>query len=88
MALLLSQIVYKQIVKNLGTQIVYRQSVNILESQNVLEVNEPVLIVRPDDGPIGAKRVALYVLLMVTINMLDVNIYTLLHVSFVSMKHL
>jgi hypothetical protein len=25
---------------------------------------------------------------MVTINMLDVNIYTLLHVSFVSMKHL
>jgi len=34
-----------------------------LGSQNVLEVNEPVLIVRPDDGPIGPKHVALYVLL-------------------------
>jgi hypothetical protein len=34
-----------------------------LESQNVLEVNEPVLIVRPDDDPIGLKHVALNVLL-------------------------
>jgi len=32
-------------------------------SQNVLEVNEHVLIVRPDDGPIGPKHVALNVLL-------------------------
>jgi len=28
-----------------------------LGSQNVLEVNGPVLIVRPDDGPIGPKHV-------------------------------
>ena len=31
----------------------------------LLEVNEPVLIVRPDDGPIGPKHVALSVLLIV-----------------------
>ena len=37
-------------------------------SQNVLEVNEPVLIVGPDDGPIGLKHVALNVLLMVITN--------------------
>ena len=37
-------------------------------------MNEPVLIVRPDDGPIGPKHVALYVLLMVTIDVLDGNI--------------
>jgi hypothetical protein len=42
----------------------------------VLEVNEPVLIVRPDDGPIGPKRVALSVLLMVIIDVLDENINT------------
>jgi hypothetical protein len=36
----------------------YTLYVNNLESQNVLEVNEPVLIVRPDDGPIGPKHVA------------------------------
>ena len=42
-------------------------------SQNVLEVNEPVVIVRPDDGPIGSKHVALYVLLMVIIDVLDGN---------------
>jgi len=44
-----------------------------LGSQNVLEVNEPVVIVRPDDGPIGSKHVALYVLLMVIIDVLDGN---------------
>jgi hypothetical protein len=47
-----------------------------LGSQNVLEVNEPVLIVRPDDGPTGPKHVALYVLLMVIIDVLDGNINT------------
>jgi hypothetical protein len=46
-------------------------------SQNVLEVNEPVLIVRPDDGPIGMKHVAFDVLLIVTIDVLDENIITL-----------
>ena len=40
-------------------------------------MNEPVLIVRPDDGPIGPKHVALYVLLMVIIDVLDGNIDTL-----------
>jgi hypothetical protein len=34
-------------------------------------VNKPVLIVRPDDGPIGPKHVALYVLLMVIIDVFD-----------------
>jgi hypothetical protein len=34
-------------------------------TQNVPEVNEPVVIVRPDDGLIGSKNVALNVLLMV-----------------------
>jgi len=48
-----------------------------LGSQNVLEVNEPVLIVRPDNGPIGPKHVALCVLLMVIIDVLDGNINTL-----------
>jgi len=48
-----------------------------LGSQNVLEVNEPVLIVRPDDGPVGLKHVALYVLLMIIIDVLDGNINTL-----------
>ena len=48
--------------------------VNNLGSQNVLEVNEPVLIVRSDDGQIGPKHVALYVLLMVIIDVLDGNI--------------
>jgi hypothetical protein len=48
-----------------------------LGSENVLEVNEPVLIVRPDDGPIGPKHVALYVLLMVITDVLDENINTL-----------
>jgi len=47
-----------------------------LGSQNVLEVNEPVLIQRPDDGLIGLKHVALCVLLMVIIDVLDVNINT------------
>jgi len=47
-----------------------------LGSQNVLQVKEPVLIVRPDDGPIGLKHVALYVLSMVIIDMLDENINT------------
>jgi len=48
-----------------------------LGSENVLEVNEPVLIVRPDDGPIGPKHVSLYVLLMVITDVLDENINTL-----------
>jgi len=48
-----------------------------LGSQNVLEVNEPVLIARPDDGPIGLTHVALNVLLMVIIDVLDENINTL-----------
>jgi hypothetical protein len=47
-----------------------------LGSQKVLEVNEPVLIVRPDDGPIGPKHVALNVLLMAVIDVLDENINT------------
>ena len=46
-------------------------------SQNVLEVNEPVLMVRPDDGSIGPKHVASYVPLMVIIDVLDENINTL-----------
>ena len=46
-------------------------------SQNVLEVNEPVLIVGPDDGPIGLKHVALYVHLIVAIDVLHGNINTL-----------
>jgi len=48
-----------------------------LGSQNVLEVNEPALIVRPDDGPKGPKHVALYVLLMFIIDVLEGNINTL-----------
>jgi hypothetical protein len=49
-----------------------------LGSHNVLEENEPVLIVRPDDGPIGPKHVALYVLSMVIIiDVCDGNINTL-----------
>ena len=55
--------------------------VNSLGSQNVLEVNEPVLIVRPDDGPIGPKHVSLYVLLTVIIDVLDENIDTLFNLS-------
>ena len=39
--------------------------------ENVLEVNEPVLIIRPDDGPIGPKHVALYVILVIIIDVLD-----------------
>jgi hypothetical protein len=41
-------------------------------------VIEPVLIVRPDDGPIGPKHVALYVLLTVIIDVLAENINTVL----------
>jgi hypothetical protein len=41
-------------------------------------VNKPVLIVRPDDGPIGPKHVALCVLLIVIIDVLDENINILL----------
>jgi hypothetical protein len=40
-------------------------------------VNEPDLIVRSDDGPIGLKHVALNVLLMVITDVLDENINTL-----------
>jgi hypothetical protein len=39
-------------------------------------MNEPVLVVRPDGGPLGPKYVVLYVLLMV-IDVLDENIKTL-----------
>jgi hypothetical protein len=42
-------------------------------------VNEPVLIVRPDDGRIGLKHIALNVLLMVIIDVSDENINTLLY---------
>jgi hypothetical protein len=52
-----------------------------LGSQNVLEGNEPVLIVRPDNGPIGLKHVALNVLLMVITDVLDGNINTLYQIS-------
>ena len=55
--------------------------VNNLRSQNVLEVNETVLIIRPDDGPIGLKHVALNVLLIVKIHVLDENINTLYKIS-------
>jgi len=65
----------------LGSQIVYIASiynyticVNNLGSQNVLEVTEPVLIIRPDDGPIGPKHVALNVLLMVIIRCVRLKI--------------
>jgi hypothetical protein len=34
-------------------------------------MKEPVLIVRPDDGPIRLKHVALNVLLMIIIDVLD-----------------
>ena len=40
-------------------------------------MNEPLLIVRPDDGPIGPKHVALYVITMVIRVVLDENINTL-----------
>jgi hypothetical protein len=36
----------------------YTIYVNNVGSQNVLEVTEPVLIIRPDDGLIGPKHVA------------------------------
>jgi len=52
-----------------------------LGSQNVLKRNEPVLIVRPDIGPIGLKHVALNVLLMVITDVLDGNINTLYQIS-------
>jgi hypothetical protein len=39
-------------------------------------VNETVLIVRPDDGPIGPKHVALNVFVKVIIDVLDENINT------------
>jgi hypothetical protein len=43
----------------------YTICVNNLGSQNVLEVIEPVLVIRHDDGLIGPKHVALNVVLMV-----------------------
>jgi hypothetical protein len=48
-----------------------------LGTQNVLEIREPVLIIRSDNGPIGLKHVAFYVLLMIIIDVLDENIKTL-----------
>ena len=39
-------------------------------------MNEPVLIERPGDGPMRPKHVALYVHLMVIIDVLDGNINT------------
>ena len=48
-----------------------------MRSQNVLEVNKPVHIVRPDDGPIGLKHVASNVLLRVIIDVVNENINTL-----------
>jgi hypothetical protein len=45
-------------------------------------VHIPVLIVRPDDGPIGPKSASLFVLLMVVIDVFDGNINTLfLHIT-------
>jgi len=38
-------------------------------------------MVRPDDGSIGPKHVALYVLLMVIIDVLDENINTLYKIN-------
>jgi len=55
-----------------------------LGSQNVLEVNEPVLIVRPDDGPIGLKHVAVNVLVMVIIDVSDEYINTLYKIHMAS----
>jgi hypothetical protein len=46
-----------------------------------VEVNEPVLIERPSDGLIGPKHVALYVLLMLVLDVLDGNINTLFIIS-------
>jgi hypothetical protein len=45
-----------------------------LGTQNGLKINKPVLIVRPDNGPIGPKHVALNVLLIIIIDVLDENI--------------
>jgi hypothetical protein len=47
-----------------------------LGSQNILKVNEPVPIVRPDGGPIGPKHVALNLLSVVIVDVLDENINT------------
>jgi len=51
--------------------------VNLHKNLRSKLLNEPVFIVKPDDGPIGPKHVALYVLLMVIIDVLDENINTL-----------
>jgi hypothetical protein len=51
--------------------------VNLYKNLRSKLLNKPVFIVRPDDGPIGPKHVALYVLLMVIIDVLDKNINTL-----------
>jgi hypothetical protein len=47
-----------------------------LGSQNVLELNEPVLIEGPDDGQIGPKHVALNELLIVIIDVKKKKINT------------
>jgi len=49
-------------------------------------VNEPVLIVRHDDGPIGPKHVALNVPLVVIIAVSDKDINTLF--NFICLKDL
>jgi hypothetical protein len=52
------------------------------------KLNQPVLTVRPDDGPIGPKHVALNVLLMVVMDVLVGNINTLYKISHVSYRDL
>jgi hypothetical protein len=58
----------------LGSQILYKGGMIL----HCCVLTCCVLIVRPDDGPIGPKHVALYVLLMVIIDVLDKNINILL----------
>ena len=51
----------------------FRHYLAIIKPYYKNRFNESVLIVRPDDDPIGPKHVALYVLLMVIIDVLDGN---------------
>ena len=54
----------------------FRHYLAIIKPYYKNRFNESVLIVRPDDDPIGPKHVALYVLLMVIIDVLDEYINT------------